>query len=139
MAGNPMNDFNQNIIKEFRENAGVVGGPFAGMPVVLLTTTGAKSGQTRTNPLVSLVEDGRVYVVASMGGAPKHPAWYHNLVANPVVTVERGTDRYEATARVTTGEERDRLYALQASRIPTFGDYQKKTTRQIPVIELVRT
>jgi deazaflavin-dependent oxidoreductase (nitroreductase family) len=132
------NEFNEKIIAEFRANGGVVGAPFAGMPMVLLTTRGAKSGKQHTSPLVPLIEGERVYVIASMGGAPQHPAWYRNLSATPVVVVERGTDKYEATARITDGEERDNLYALQASRIPTFGEYQNKTDRVIPVIELVR-
>jgi deazaflavin-dependent oxidoreductase (nitroreductase family) len=132
------NEFNDNIIKAFRTNGGKGTGPFTGLPMVLLTTTGAKSGAEHTTPLVPLIEDDRVYVVASMGGAPKHPQWYRNLTAHPEVTVERGTEKYTAKARVTSGEEHDKLYALQAARIPTFGDYQKKTSRVIPVIELVR-
>lgn len=132
------NEFNEKIIAEFRANGGEAGGPFAGMPMVLLTTTGSRSGKPHTTPLVPLIEGDKVYVIASMGGAPKHPSWYGNLVANPDVTVERGTEKYAAKARVTSGEERDKLYALQVSRIPTFGEYQKKTERTIPVIELVK-
>ncbi len=135
----PPNDFNDGIIAEFRANAGVVGGPFTGAPMVLLTTKGAKSGAEHTTPLVSMPDGDRVFVFASMGGAPKHPAWYHNLVANPEVSVERGTETYRARARITAGAERDELYARQAGRIPTFGEYQQKTTRTIPVIELVRS
>jgi deazaflavin-dependent oxidoreductase (nitroreductase family) len=132
------NDFNTRIIQEFRENAGRVGGPFAGAPMVLLTTTGAKSGASHTTPLVPLEEDGRVYVFASMGGAPKHPAWYFNLVAHPDVAVERGTEKYRARAKVVTGEERDRIYARQSALRPPFGEYQQRTKRTIPVIELER-
>ncbi len=132
------NDFNTRIIQEFRENAGRVGGPFAGAPMVLLTTTGAKSGASHTTPLVPLEEDGRVYVFASMGGAPKHPAWYFNLVAHPDVAVERGTEKYRARAKVVTGEERDRIYARQSALRPPFGEYQQRTKRTIPVIELDR-
>jgi deazaflavin-dependent oxidoreductase (nitroreductase family) len=132
------NEFNQNIIKEFRSNGGKGTGPFTGLPMVLLTTKGAKSGDEHTTPLVPLIEDDRVYVIASMGGAPKHPQWYRNLVANPDVTVERGAEKYAAKARVTAGDEHDKLYALQVERVPTFGEYQKKTPRVIPVIELVR-
>ncbi len=106
--------------------------------MVLLTTTGARSGKPHTTPLVCLPEDDRVYVIASMAGAPKHPAWYHNLSANPAVTVERGTEKYSAKARIAQGPERDELYARQATLIPGFADYQKKTTRLIPVVELVR-
>ena len=132
------NPFNDKIIAEFRNNNGVVGAPFAGMPMVLLTSTGAKSGQPHTTPLVPYIDGERVYVIASMGGAPKHPAWYHNVAANPNVTVERGTDKYAATARILEGPERDDIYARQAALLPAFADYQQKTTRTIPVIELIR-
>ena len=132
------NAFNDNIIREFRSNGGKGTGPFTGLPMVLLTTKGAKTGAEHTTPLVPLIEDDRVYVIASMGGAPKHPQWFRNLSANPEVTVERGTEKYAAKARVTSGEEHDKLYALQVERIPTFGEYQKKTPRVIPVIELMR-
>jgi deazaflavin-dependent oxidoreductase (nitroreductase family) len=133
-----MSDFNQQIMDEFRANDGKVGGGFDGAPMVLLTTTGAKSGNRRTNPLVCLVEGDRVYIFASKAGAPTNPAWYHNLVANPRVTVERGSETYEADAVVVTGPERDRLFAAQASVMPGFADYQAKTSRVIPVVELRR-
>jgi deazaflavin-dependent oxidoreductase (nitroreductase family) len=129
------NEFNDKIIAEFRANSGVVGPPFAGAPMVLLTSTGARSGKPHTTPLVNYADGDRVYVFASMGGAPKHPAWYHNVVANPGVTVERGAEKYTAKARVLEGAERDDIYARQAALIPTFGDYQQKTTRTIPVVE----
>jgi deazaflavin-dependent oxidoreductase (nitroreductase family) len=132
------NDFNEQIINEFRANAGKVGGPFEGAPMTLLTTTGAKSGKKRTTPLVYLADGDRMYVIASMGGAPTNPAWYHNLVADPRVTVEQGTDTYEADAVVLQGEERDRVFAAQVAVMPGFGEYQAKTTRVIPVIELQR-
>src|SRR5580658_7696987 len=110
-----MTDFNQAIIEEFRANHGVVGGGFAGAPVVLLHTTGARSGQPRVNPLVSLPrDDGTLYVFASKAGAPTHPDWYHNLVAHPEVQVELGDDTFSATASEVTGDERDRIYAEQA-------------------------
>jgi deazaflavin-dependent oxidoreductase (nitroreductase family) len=131
-------DWNAKIIDEFRTNEGRVGGPFEGAPMVLLTTTGARSSRLHTTPLVPLIEGDRVYVFASMGGAPKHPAWYFNLLANPNVTVERGTETYAAKASVIAGEERDRLFALQVALRPAFGEYQQKTTRTIPVIELRR-
>jgi deazaflavin-dependent oxidoreductase (nitroreductase family) len=135
-----MHDFNQSIIDEFRSNGGVVGGGFAGAPVVLLTTTGAKSGQTRVNPLVAQPhDDGTLYVFASAAGAPKHPDWFHNLVAHPDVEVEFGTERFGARASVITGPERDELYARQVEVFPNFGDYEKKTTRIIPVVKLTRT
>jgi len=133
-----MSDFNAKIIDEFRANEGVVGGPFTGAPMLLLTTTGAKSGAPRVNPLVYLTENNRVYVFASKAGAPTHPDWYHNLRANPLVTVEVGTTRYPATATAVEGEERDRIYAAQVARMPGFGEYQEKAGRTIPVVELVR-
>lgn len=132
------NDFNQRIIDEFRANAGVVGGPFAGAPMVLLTSTGAKSGHAHTTPLVYLQDGDRIAVFASMGGAPKNPAWYHNVVANPDVTVEVGTEKYQARAVVTSGAERDQLFRKQATLLPTFAEYEKKTTRVIPVVVLER-
>jgi deazaflavin-dependent oxidoreductase (nitroreductase family) len=132
------NDFNQRIIEEFRANGGVVGGMFAGAPMILLTTTGAKSGQRRTTPLVYLPDDDRFIIIASKGGAPAHPAWYHNLVAHPETTVEVGTETIPVTAVVVTGEERDRLYAKQAALRPAFAEYQAKTTRRIPVVALHR-
>jgi deazaflavin-dependent oxidoreductase (nitroreductase family) len=135
-----MSDFNKGIIEEFRANHGVVGGGFAGAPVVLLTTTGAKSGLKRVNPLVALVEGDKLYVIASKAGAPTSPDWYHNLVANPQVEVEKGDDRFSATAvPITSGPERDRLYAAQVAVQPGFADYEKATTRVIPVVELQRS
>jgi deazaflavin-dependent oxidoreductase (nitroreductase family) len=133
-----MKAFNQSLIEEFRANGGKVGGRFAGRPVVLVTATGAKSGRRLTIPLVYLQEGDRRFIFASKAGSPKNPDWYHNLVANPNVTVEIGTETYEATAKVITGAERDQLYAKQVAAAPNFGEYQEKTTRVIPVIELVR-
>ena len=133
-----MQEFNQRIIAEFRANEGRVGPPFEGAPMVLLTTTGAKSGKQRTTPLVYLPNGERVVVFASKAGAPTDPDWYRNLVANPDVTVEVGTEKYEATAVVTGGEERDGLYAQQASKFPNFAEYEKKTDRVIPVVALER-
>lgn len=133
-----MSDFNQAIIEEFRANGGAVGGGFAGAPVVLLTTTGAKSGKTRVNPLVALLEGDRLYVFASKAGADSNPDWYYNLLAHPVVGVEFGADRFDADAMPVTGPERDRLYAAQVATMPGFGDYERATERVIPVIELRR-
>ena len=133
-----MNDFNQKVIAEFRANGGKVGPPFEGAPMLLLTTTGAKSGQQRTTPLVHTMDGDRLVVIASKAGAPNHPAWYHNLVANPTVTIEKGTERFQARARVAGDEERDRLYAAQARLMPNFAEYQQKTTRRIPVVVLER-
>ena len=133
-----INAWNAQIIQEFRTNAGVVGGMFAGAPVVLLTTIGAKSGKQRVNPLVALPKGDRLYVFASFGGAPQHPDWYFNLVANPDVVVEFGEERYPAVARVVDRAERDAIYGEQAAARPNFAEYQEKTTRVIPVVELTR-
>ena len=133
-----MNNFNQNVIKQFRANGGKVGPPFEGAPMLLLTTTGAKTGQQRTTPLVHTRDGDDIVILASKGGAPSHPAWYHNLVANPEVTLEVGTEKFQARARVATGEEHDRLYAAQAKLMPNFAEYQQKTTRRIPVVVLKR-
>ena len=133
-----MNDFNSSLIEEYRSNQGEVTGMFAGRPLLLLSTTGAKSGQTRVNPLMYLQDGDRWLVFASKGGAPTNPDWYYNVQANADVTVEIGTDTFEATATEVTGEERDELYARQAEALPNFGEYQEKTTRKIPVVALNR-
>ena len=133
-----LNDFNQRVISEFRANQGKVGGQLANMPVLLLTTTGAKSGRTLTKPLVYTTDGDRIVVLASFAGGPKNPPWYHNLVANPVATVELGSERFRVRAAVTAGEERQRLFDRQAAQMPIFAEYQQKTTRQIPVIVLKR-
>ena len=132
------NDWNTRIIEEFRANDGRVGGQFAGAPVLLLTTTGAKTGRRYTNPVMYLPDGDRVVVFASKGGAPTNPDWYHNLVAHPRVTVELGTEQYEANAAVITGEARNQLYARQAELYPGFAEYEAKTARTIPVIALQR-
>lgn len=141
-----LKDWNRLIIEEFRAHAGqigeqlastpAIGSPLTGVPLLLLTTMGAKSGQRRTTPLVYLPDDNRLVVFASKGGAPTNPDWYHNLLAHPQVTVEVGTEIFEATAIVLTGSERDRLYAQQAERFPQlrFAEKQAKTSRKIPVI-----
>jgi deazaflavin-dependent oxidoreductase (nitroreductase family) len=130
--------FNLKVIDEFRANGGKVGKPFEGMPMVLLTVTGAKSGNTYTTPLVYSKDGNRFVIIASMAGAPNNPDWYHNIKANPTVTLEIGTERFQAKATVTSGEERERLFNAQAAIMPVFNDYRKKTTRQIPVIALER-
>jgi len=131
-----MQDFNAQIAAEFRANGGQVGGMFAGATLLLLTTTGAKSGARRLNPLVYYGEGERYMVFASAGGAARHPDWYFNLTANPEVTVEVGAETFRARATELTGEDRDRIYAAQAARSPQFAEYQKATTRRIPVIAL---
>jgi deazaflavin-dependent oxidoreductase (nitroreductase family) len=135
-----MNDWNKQIIDEFHANEGKVGGPFANIPVLLLHTTGRKSGKTYVNPLAyQPLDDGAVAVFGSKGGFPKHPDWYQNLVANPEVEVEAGTERYGAKARVAEGDERERIWSKQKIDAPGFADYEKATTRVIPVIVLERT
>lgn len=133
-----MKDWNKQVIDEFHANGGKVGGPFEGAPLLLLTTTGAKSGKKYTTPLMYLPDGDRMLIFASKGGAPTNPSWYHNLVAHPDATVEVGTETFDVTATVVTGEERNRLYAEQSKRYPGFAEYQEKTTRRIPVIELKR-
>lgn len=126
------------MIAEFRANEGKVGGPFAGSPMVLLTTTGAKSGKERTSPLVYTTDGDRIVIIASKAGAPTNPDWYYNIVANPTVTVEIGAERFQARATVAEGAERDRLFNQQATQMPGFAEYQTKTTRVIPVVVLER-
>ncbi|MFN0146901.1 MAG: nitroreductase family deazaflavin-dependent oxidoreductase [Dehalococcoidia bacterium] len=133
-----MNDFNNQVIAEFRANEGKVGGNFAGAPMVLITTKGAKSGAMRTTPLVYSKDGDRVVIIASFAGAPKHPAWYLNLKANPEVTVEVGTEKYQAKAVIPEGAERDRLFNAQAALMPNFAEYQTKTSRVIPAVVLER-
>ena len=136
-----MNDrkaFNRQIIEEFRANDGKVGGPFAGVPLLLLTTMGAKSGQQRINPLAYNTDGERLVVIASKSGAPTHPDWYHNIVAHPDVTVEVGNESFEARATVVEGAQRDELYANRVALMPIFAEYQAKTTRTIPVVVLTR-
>ncbi|MFB1295782.1 nitroreductase family deazaflavin-dependent oxidoreductase [Mycobacterium sp. pW049] len=131
-------EMNRTVIDEFRANGGTAGGIFEGKPLVLVHHIGAKSGTERIAPLVYLPDAGRVFVFASKGGADSHPDWYRNLVANPDVVVEIGTETYSATARILEGAERDEIYAKQVEAEPQFGEYQRKTERVIPVVELVR-
>jgi deazaflavin-dependent oxidoreductase (nitroreductase family) len=133
-----MHEFNQKLIEEFRANGGKVGGQFANLPVLLLTMTGAKSGKSRTTPLVYSKDGDRIVVIASMGGAPNNPDWYHNLVAHPAVEVEIGSERFPVKAVVAKGEERERLFNAQAKQMPMFAEYRAKTTRQIPVFVFER-
>jgi deazaflavin-dependent oxidoreductase (nitroreductase family) len=130
--------FNQALIAEFRANGGKVSGQFAGRPLLLLSTVGARSGQTRTSPLAYTIDGERYVIIASKGGAPTHPDWYHNLVANPMVTVEVGTEQFQARATVALGEERTRLFDQMAAQMPGFAEYQRKIERQIPVVVLER-
>ena len=132
-------EMTRNLITAFRSNGGqITGGPFAGRTVLLLTTTGAKTGQERLVPVVYSRDGERLVIVASKGGAPTNPSWFVNLVANPVVTVEVGSEKFQARATVVDGAERDRLYAAHAAVYPGFLDYVQKTSRVIPVVTLER-
>jgi len=141
---NVMSAFDAEVIADFKKTAGKPGGYFKHAPVLLLHTTGAKSGEARLNPLMYLhmSDGGPFYIFASYGGAPKNPAWFHNLVANPEIEIEVGDgttiERLPMRARVVEGEERDTIYAEQARRFPQFAEYEQKTTRKIPVVELTR-
>jgi deazaflavin-dependent oxidoreductase (nitroreductase family) len=133
-----MSDFNRRLVEEFRANNGKVGGPFADRPLMVLTTIGAKSGLPRTIPLVYTRDGDRLVIIASKGGAPTNPDWYHNLVANPTATVELPGKTFQVTAAIAQGTARDRLFGQQAAQMPGFADYQRNTTRRIPVIVLER-
>ncbi|MEU4573840.1 nitroreductase family deazaflavin-dependent oxidoreductase [Nonomuraea sp. ATR24] len=132
------NDFNQQVIDEFRANGGRVGGYFEGSDLVLLTTTGAKSGKPTTTPVMYLKDGDRYVIIASNAGADHHPAWYHNLRANPVATAEIGTETFEVKAEFVEGAERDELYARMVAVAATFAEYEARTTRRIPVVALHR-
>ena len=134
-----MTDFNGKIIEEFRANEGKVGGPFEGAPLLLLHTVGAKSGRPRVNPMMYQQVPGGYAVFASKGGAPVNPDWYHNVLAHPRVTAEIGIGTVEFLARVAEGDERDRIWTAWKAANPGFADYERKTTRQIPVIILEPT
>lgn len=130
------NSFNQSVIDEFRANEGKVGGPFEGGDLLLLTTTGAKSGKPYTTPLAYVREGDLLLVVGSNLGGPRDPDWYHNLLAHPQVRVELGTETYEAIAVPAEGERRDRLFAQVVRAAPGYADYQARTTRTLPVVVL---
>lgn len=131
--------FNQNLIDEFRANSGrILSGPFAGAPLLLLTTSGARSGQPRTAPLAYTTDNGHYVIIASKGGAPTNPDWFHNLRANPDVTVEVGSETFPARATIPEGPERQRLFDQMVAQMPGFGEYQRNTLRQIPVVVLER-
>ena len=129
------NDRNKAVIEEFRANGGQVNGWGS---LILLTTTGAKTSQPRIAPLMLVTDGDRLLAVASKGGAPKHPDWYLNILAHPNVTVEVGSEKFETVARILTGEERAQAYKRAAEVFPPYAEYQKKTTREIPVIALER-
>jgi deazaflavin-dependent oxidoreductase (nitroreductase family) len=131
-----MSDWNKKIIEEFRANGGKVGGQFEGAPLLLLHSKGAKTGTERVSPVMYQQDGDRLVVFASKAGAPTNPDWYHNVSANPDVTVEVGTETIAARARVAEGEERERLWSRQKAEWPGFADYEKKTSRTIPVVIL---
>jgi len=131
-----MTDWNSKIIEEFRANGGRVGGQFEGAPLLLLHTVGARTGQQRVNPMMYQQVTNGYAVFASKGGAPTNPDWYHNVLAHPRVTAEIGTGTVELLARVAEGEEREQIWAAQKAAYPGFADYERNTTRQIPVIIL---
>lgn len=131
------NDWNTKVIEEFRANGGKVGGQFEGAPLLLLHTTGAKSGAERVSPMMYLKHDDRLFVFASKAGADTDPDWFRNLQMTPSVTVELGEETFSATANPLPDDERATIYAIQAERYPGFAEYQEKTTRVIPVVELI--
>jgi deazaflavin-dependent oxidoreductase (nitroreductase family) len=131
-----MADFNTQVISEFRDNAGQVGGMFEGRTMLLLHHTGAKSGAERVAPLVYLPDGDRYVIFASKGGAPENPAWYHNLKAKPETKIEVGDESVEVEVQEASGDERDRLYEAQVAVMPQFAEYAEKTDRQIPVLVL---
>ena len=134
-----MQEFNKSIIDEFRTNDGVVGGQFAGAPLLLLSTTGAKTGLPRVNPLAYLADGDRHIIIASYAGGPNNPPWYYNLLANPEVSVEVGSERFTARTEVLNEPERTELFARMVEKMPVFSEYQSKTTRVIPVVALTRS
>ncbi len=136
--GRSFNDYNQQLIAKFRANGGKVTGQFAKSPLLLLTTAGAKSGQPRTHPVVYTRDGDRLIIIASKGGAPTNPDWYHNLVAHPEATVELGGETFPVRAIIPAGEERERLFNQTGAQMPMFHQYQRNTTRQIPVVVLER-
>jgi deazaflavin-dependent oxidoreductase (nitroreductase family) len=131
-------DFNRGLINDLRTNGKPTSGPFLGREVLILTTKGAKSGEVRETPLVYTRDGNHYVIVASKGGAPTHPSWYHNLVKHPEVSIELGKEKFSARAHIADGDEYERLYTQHADINPGFHDYRKRTTRKIPVIVLER-
>ncbi len=136
MAMTDVNDWNAQIIEEFRANGGKVGGQFEGAPLLLLHTTGAKSGQERVSPMMYQAVGDHYAVFASKAGADTNPDWFHNLMAHPDATIEVGTDTVDVTARVTAGDEREEIWTTQKEHFPGFADYERATAREIPVVVL---
>ncbi|MDZ7674524.1 MAG: nitroreductase family deazaflavin-dependent oxidoreductase [Acidimicrobiales bacterium] len=139
MSDVDMNEWNKQVIAEFRENDGKVGGPFAGSPMVLIHHRGAKTGTERINPLMCQVDGDRIFIFASKGGAPDNPDWYHNLMANPDTTIDFGTERDVPVQAVElTGDDREQVWERQKREWPQFAEYEANTDRTIPVLELQR-
>jgi deazaflavin-dependent oxidoreductase (nitroreductase family) len=138
LVANEVGDFNGQIIEQFRANAGQVGGNFDGAPLLLLHTTGAKTGRERITPVVYLADGDRYVVFGSKAGADTNPDWYHNLLAHPATTIEVGPETVDVTARVAEGDERARLWRRQKEVMPGFAEYERKTSRPIPVVVLER-
>ena len=132
-------EYNKTIVDEFRANGGVVGGPFNGANLLLLHTTGAKSGEPRINPLAYFTDEDAFLIVASYRGAPRNPPWFYNLVANPNAKIEVGSSEYSVAAEVVVEPQRTELYNSIAAQAPAFAEYQQKTTRTIPIIRLTKT
>ena len=124
------------VIEEFRSNGGVVGGRFEGRPLLILNTIGAKSGDPRSHALMYGTDVDDLFIIASKGGAPENPAWYHNLLANPDVTIELGSERFDAVAIPAEGGDRDRLMEKMVADWPFFGEYQRRVERKIPVVRI---
>ena len=133
-----LGEFNRAIVEEFRANGGKVGGPFEGGTLLLLHTTGAKTGKTRLSPLAYITIDDKMLIIGSYAGAPKDPAWVHNLRALPKAYIEVGTDAYDVDVRELPDDERDATYPKLTEVAPVFAEYQAKTTRAIPLFELTR-
>ncbi|UXA20174.1 nitroreductase family deazaflavin-dependent oxidoreductase [Mycobacterium sp. SMC-4] len=133
-----LDEFNRNIVNEFRANGGRVGGPFEGATLLLLHTTGARSGRPRMSPLAYLTIDDKMIIVGSYAGGPKDPAWVHNLRANPTAHIELGDDSFDVVARELSADERAATYPKIVEIAPVFADYQANTSRAIPLFELSR-
>lgn len=131
-----INDFNEQIMAEFRANGGNVGGPFTGVPMVIVHHTGARSGIIRHAPLAYLPDGEDIVIFASKGGDPTNPAWYHNLIANPDTVIELGSEIIPVHVREAVGAERDELFERQKKAMPPFAEYEARTTRVIPVLIL---
>ena len=133
-----MADWNTQVIEEFRANGGQVGGNFAGAPMLILHSTGAKSGEPRVHPMMYQAVDSGWAVFASYAGADTNPAWFHNLLAHPQAQIEVGTETIDVLARVAEGDEREQIWSTQKTRFPGFAEYEQKTSRVIPVVVLER-